>query len=93
MSATNGKGALDTANSADPPDLILLDIMMPGLDGYEVCERLKSNEKTRHIPVIFLTGRNEEEAESRGFNVGGVDYIVKPFHPNLVKPEFASIWT
>lgn len=85
VSATNGEGGLHNANSADPPDLILLDIMMPGLDGYEVCERLKSNEKTRHIPVIFLTGRNEEEAESRGFNVGGVDYIVKPFHPNLVK--------
>lgn len=85
LSATNGMGALDIANSADPPDLILLDIMMPGLNGYEVCERLKSSERTRRIPVIFLTARKEEEAESRGFVVGGVDYIVKPFHPNLVK--------
>jgi CheY-like chemotaxis protein/serine phosphatase RsbU (regulator of sigma subunit)/anti-sigma regulatory factor (Ser/Thr protein kinase) len=85
LSAADGAGALEIANSQDPPDLILLDIMMPGLDGYEVCEKLKSNERTKHIPVIFLTARNEEEAESRGFVVGGVDYIVKPFHPNLVK--------
>ncbi len=60
-------------------DLILLDIMMPGMDGFEVCRRLKSNPKTSHIPVIFLTAKTESESIARGFEIGGQDYITKPF--------------
>lgn len=67
------------------PDLILLDILMPGINGYEVCKRLKSCEKTRDIPVIFLTSSSSEEDEIRGFELGAVDYITKPFNYVTVK--------
>ncbi|MFH0726350.1 MAG: HD domain-containing phosphohydrolase [Pseudomonadota bacterium] len=67
-----------------PPDLILLDIMMPEMNGYDVCERLKSSPKTLGIPVIFITAMNEPEQISRGFKVGAVDYITKPFHATEV---------
>jgi len=60
-------------------DLILLDIMMPGIDGFEVCQRLKSNPKTEEIPIIFLTAKNDTDDIVKGFQVGGVDYITKPF--------------
>jgi len=83
--ATNGARALELANSEPPPDLILLDVMMPGMDGFEVCTRLKAAAATREIPVIFLTGQTEIEDETRGFEVGGVDYIHKPFSPAVVK--------
>src|SRR5271163_4559230 len=83
--ATNGAKALDLAGSEPVPDLILLDVMMPGIDGFEVCTRLKASEATRDIPVIFLTGQTEIEDETRGFEVGGVDYIHKPFSPAVVK--------
>ena len=77
--------ALDLANSEPVPDLILLDVMMPGMDGFEVCTRLKADSATREIPVIFLTGQTEVEDETRGFEVGGVDYIHKPFSQAVVK--------
>src|ERR1700758_5228851 len=83
--ATNGPKALDLAKADPPPDLVLLDVMMPGMDGYEVCRRLKSDPVTREIPVIFLTGQTEGEDETRGFDVGAVDYIHKPFSPAVVK--------
>jgi phosphoserine phosphatase RsbU/P len=83
--ATSGAKALDLANTSPAPDLILLDIMMPGMDGYEVCTRLKASLHTRDIPVIFLTGKIEAEDETRGFRVGAVDYIHKPFSPPVVK--------
>jgi phosphoserine phosphatase RsbU/P len=83
--ATNGAKALELANAAPPPDLILLDIVMPGMDGYEVCTRLKQEALTRDIPVIFLTGQTEIEDETKGFEVGAVDYIHKPFSPAIVK--------
>jgi signal transduction histidine kinase len=67
------------------PDLILLDIVMPGLDGYEVCTRLQANPDTRDIPVIFLTAMAEDNDEEKGLNLGAVDYITKPFNPALVK--------
>lgn len=67
------------------PDLILLDIMMPELGGYEVCKRLKSNEATMSIPIIFLTAKSEEESEDRGLKLGAVDYIRKPFHSSIVR--------
>jgi len=83
--ATNGAKALELANVAPLPDLILLDVMMPEMDGYEVCTRLKIAAETRDIPVIFLTGQTEIEDETRGFEVGAVDYIHKPLSPAIVK--------
>lgn len=83
--ATNGAKALELANQEPAPDLILLDVMMPEMDGYEVCSRLKSADHTRDIPVIFLTGQTEINDETRGFEVGAVDYIHKPFSPAVVQ--------
>ncbi len=82
--AKTGKQALSLVES-DPPDLILLDILMPGIDGYEVCRRLKAGPKTRNIPVIFITSLDEAEDEKKGFAVGATDYITKPFRPAIVK--------
>lgn len=82
--AKNGQQALQRALSHEPPDLILLDILMPEMDGYEVCRRLKQNEKTRDIPVIFITSKTEVEDEAKGFELGAVDYITKPFHRHIV---------
>ncbi|MDM8516597.1 diguanylate cyclase [Desulfobacterales bacterium HSG16] len=79
--AKNGVRALERLKNDPLPDLVLLDIMMPGMDGYEVCSRIKDNPATRDIPVIFITGKNEENDEARGFLVGAVDYITKPFSP------------
>ncbi len=76
--AADGISALDAVR-ASPPDLILLDIMMPIMDGYEVCRQLKADPKTRDIPVIFISARDEMEDKVEGFAVGGVDYITKPF--------------
>ncbi len=87
--AINGKVALKIAER-NLPDLILLDIMMPGMDGYEVCEKLKDNPKTAHIPVIFVTAMAEEEDEERGFNLGAVDYIIKPFRKMIVKARIVT---
>lgn len=83
--ATNGLKALKIVNSVNPPDLILLDIMMPEMNGYEVIETLKSQSSTRNIPVIFLTGKSEASDETKGFEMGAVDYISKPFNPSVVK--------
>jgi len=82
--ANTGERALKVAQGEGPPDLILLDIMMPGMDGYEVCRRLKSDAKTAAIPVIFLTAKTEVEDEQQGFDVGAVDYITKPISPPIV---------
>ncbi|MEF3191003.1 MAG: diguanylate cyclase [Campylobacterales bacterium] len=78
MAATSGEKALAMVERK-PPDLILLDVMMPAMDGYEVCRRLKANPVTEKIPVIFLTAKNEREDMLEGFKGGGVDYITKPF--------------
>ena len=82
--ATNGEKALAIATAAEKPDLILLDVMMPGMDGYEVCRRLKDIPATRDIPIIFLTAKTEEVDEEKGFDVGAVDYIHKPFSGPIV---------
>ena len=82
--ALNGEKALRIAQSRDVIDLILLDIMMPGMDGYEVCRRLKADPSTRNIPVVFLTAKGEVTDERTGFEVGGVDYIKKPVSPPLL---------
>jgi phosphoserine phosphatase RsbU/P len=83
--ATSGAKALELVKLAPAPDLVLLDVMMPEMDGYEVCTRLKLDPETRDIPVIFLTGQTEVEDETKGFGVGAVDYIHKPFSPAVVK--------
>lgn len=83
--ATNGKDALELANSENRLDLILLDIMMPEMDGYEVCRRLKENEATKNIPVLFVTAMGEVEDEAKGLELGAVDYITKPVSLPIVK--------
>ena len=83
--AINGKRALELARKDPAPDLILLDIMMPGMDGYEVCKQLKSEIKTRKIPVIFVSAMGEVEDETQGFKLGAVDYITKPVSPPIVQ--------
>jgi len=83
--AKNGTEALKRAKSANPPDIILLDILMPGMDGYEVCRHLKSDPKTCHIPVIFITAMGEMENEEKGLLMGAIDYIIKPVSPPIVR--------
>src|SRR5262252_3518368 len=83
--AKNGVKALELANTEPTPGLILLDVIMPHMDGYEACKHLKEDAKTRDIPVIFLTGKTDVADETRGFEVGAVDYIHKPFSPPVVK--------
>jgi len=83
--ATSGAKALEHAGAADKPDLILLDVTMPDMDGYEVCGRLKADPETASIPVVFLTARTEAEDEAKGFELGAVDYIHKPFNPTVVR--------
>ena len=80
ISANDGVTALESAG-CNMPDLILLDVMMPGIDGFEVCRRLKADDRTKEIPVIFITGLSEAAFETRGLKMGAVDYISKPFHP------------
>lgn len=82
--AKTGEAALKRAFNSTPPDLILLDVLMPGIDGYEVCRQLKANEKTADIPIIFLTVKSEVDDEMRGFELGAVDYIAKPMSPPIV---------
>ena len=82
--ANSGERALKLAAAEPKPDLVLLDIMMPGMDGYEVCRRLKADAATHEIPVIFLTAKTQVEDESRGFEAGCVDYITKPISPPIV---------
>ena len=81
----DGQAALDIALADTPPDLVLLDVSMPGMTGYEVCRTLKENDRTRKIPVIFITGKDSESDEVSGFEAGAVDYVNKPIHPVLVK--------
>lgn len=83
FSATDGLQALETA-SREQPDLILLDISMPGMDGYQTCRELRQRDDTQDIPVIFVTGLDEEEDETQGFALGAVDYITKPIKPGVV---------
>ncbi len=82
--ATGGERALKIAQSAEPPDLIVLDVNMPGLDGFETCQRLKADPHTASIPVIFLSARDQVFDETRGFQVGAVDYVTKPVIPEIL---------
>jgi CheY-like chemotaxis protein len=81
----NGKDALRIIQGSKQPDIILLDIMMPEMNGYEVCKILKNSENTKNIPVIFITAMEDEKDEEYGLSLGAIDYITKPFAPNLVK--------
>ncbi len=82
ISATNGEDALAMIR-AEAPDLIVLDVVMPGIDGHEVCRRLKADEATQAIPVIFATGNDKQEDEAFGLELGAVDFIKKPIHPRI----------
>ena len=83
--AISGEKALRIAFSETPPDLVLLDVMMPGMDGYEVCKQLQGNTATAHIPIIFLTTKSEVEDERRGLLLGASDYITKPISPPILE--------
>ncbi|MDE7064352.1 MAG: two-component system response regulator [Desulfovibrionaceae bacterium] len=90
MFARNGEAALRLAKSSPPPDVILLDVVMPGMDGYEVCHCLKADPQTHDIPVLFVTAQSEEVDEARGLALGAVDYISKPFRSSLVMTRVAN---
>jgi len=78
--ASDGASGLELARN-DPPDVVLLDVMMPGLDGWRVAEELLEDGRTNRIPIIFLTARAEFRDRARGLDIGGVDYVTKPFNP------------
>jgi putative two-component system response regulator len=88
--ATNGSTALQIARSTPELDLVLLDVMMPGLDGYETCRQLKADPATAHIPIIFLTARNQIEDEAMGLHLGAVDYLAKPISPPILFARVAT---
>jgi len=88
--AMDGRSALEMVKN-DPPDLVLLDIMMPEMDGYEVCRRLKADQNTRDIPVVFVTAMGEVADETKGLELGAVDFIVKPISPPVVKARVRHI--
>ena len=83
--AANGKEALEYIKNEEPPDLIILDIILPDIDGFEVCKKFKKNKKTQDIPVIFLTIKTNVDDETKGFETGAVDYITKPISPPILK--------
>ena len=88
--ANSGEKAIKIVHSDSPPDLILLDIMMPGLSGYDVCKILKDDHKTRDIPIIFLTAMTATEDEKKGLELGAVDFITKPVNPPIVMARVAT---
>ena len=83
--AEDGKIGLEAARS-EPPDVILLDVMMPGMDGWQVFSELLNDERTAHVPIVFLTARAEVRDQARGLELGGVDYVTKPFNPLHLAP-------
>ena len=90
VAARSGEKAIAMAMAAPHPDLIILDVVMPGMDGYEVCRRLKANPLTSNIPVLFVTSLRDDDDEKRGLELGAVDYIIKPIRPELVKVRVRS---
>lgn len=88
--ALNGEKALKIAQKVPQPDMILLDIMMPGMDGYEVCQKLKSDPLTAKIPIIFITAMSSQENEEKGLKMGAVDYISKPISPSITKARIQT---
>ena len=90
LEASDGPTGLEQARAADP-DVILLDVMMPGLDGWRVAEQLFEDDRTGGIPIIFLTARAEFRDRARGLDIGGVDYVTKPFNPLELAPLVQSL--
>ncbi|MEA2029296.1 MAG: response regulator [Campylobacterota bacterium] len=90
IAAKNGTKALELLQKNDLPDLILLDVGMPDIDGFEVCRRIKANPHTQDIPVIFLTILDQKHEILEGFHTGGVDYITKPFEPSILHARVAT---
>ncbi|MGF1458655.1 MAG: EAL domain-containing protein [Leptolyngbyaceae cyanobacterium] len=90
VAAKTADKAIELALKAPQPDLILLDVMMPDMSGYELCEHFKRQSETQHIPIIFVTALSEADDEAKGFRYGGADYIVKPAHPTVVKARVKS---
>ncbi|MCK5680873.1 response regulator, partial [bacterium] len=84
IEATSGDEALEIVDE-EKIDLILLDIMMPGMDGYTVCRKLKESEKSQDIPIVFITARSDEDAIEKAYDAGGVDYVTKPFKPKELR--------
>lgn len=84
VEADSGKAALE-ALSRDPPDIVLLDVMMPEMDGFEVCQRIKADEKNRLLPILFITAMEEMEQKVKAFKMGGADYITKPINAEEVR--------
>jgi two-component system alkaline phosphatase synthesis response regulator PhoP len=85
LEAGDGPTGLEKARNEEP-DVVLLDVMMPGLDGWQVAEELLSDERTRSIPIVFLTARAEVRDRARGLDLGGIDYVTKPFNPTELAP-------
>jgi DNA-binding response OmpR family regulator len=92
LEAADGPSGLETAR-AEIPDVVLLDVMMPGLDGWRVAEELLDDERTQAIPIVFLTARAELRDRARGIDLGGVDYVTKPFNPVELAPLVRSLLT
>lgn len=90
--AMDGESALEVV-AEEPPDLILLDIMMPGMDGFEVCRRLKDNPDTADIPVIFLSAITEADQKQKGLALGAVDFLTKPFNPSEIQDKVKQYLT
>jgi DNA-binding response OmpR family regulator len=90
IEAADGPSGLDQAREADP-DVILLDVMMPGLDGWKVAEQLLEDTRTSEIPIIFLTARAEFRDRAKGLDIGGIDYVTKPFNPLDLAPLVRSL--
>ena len=89
--AMTGMRCLELAEKTPIPDLILLDVVMPDMDGYEVCRKLKESSVTKDIPVIFVTGKDSDEDEEYGLQLGAVDYITKPIRPAIVTADRKSV--
>src|SRR6059058_6518985 len=90
LEASDGPTGLEKARNEEP-DVILLDVMMPGLDGWQVAEELLNDERTRSIPIVFLTARAELRDRARGLDVGGIDYVTKPFNPVDLAPLVSDL--
>lgn len=88
--AKDGERAIELARGSIPPDLILLDVIMPDMSGYEVCTQLKKDALTKDIPIIFITSKDEVEDEAKGLEMGAVDYITKPFSPSIVRARVTN---
>lgn len=90
MAASNGEEALELALK-EHPDLVLLDIRMPRMNGYEVCRSIKENEVTKHIPVVFISAKGQEAEVKEGLDAGATDYILKPFSPDQLVERVAQV--